>query len=129
MSDSLCPQGLYGPRNSPGQNTGMGSLSLLQRIFPTQGSNPGLLYCRRIVYQLSHKGQMGSISFLENSLLVYRNTTDFCTLILYSATSLNLLINSNSFLDWVFKIFFIQNAKHTKVLNDQIKTLTSWGWR
>ena len=34
----------------------MGSLSLLQRIFPTQRSNPGLSHCRRILYQLSHKG-------------------------------------------------------------------------
>ena len=47
---------LYSPWNSPGQNTGAGSLSLLQGIFPTQGSNPGLLHCRRILYQLSHKG-------------------------------------------------------------------------
>ena len=44
------------PWNSPGQNTGVGSLSLLQRIFPTQGLNPGLLHCRWILYQLSHKG-------------------------------------------------------------------------
>ena len=42
--------------NSPGQNTGAGSLSLLQGIFPTQGSNPGLLHYRRILYQLSHNG-------------------------------------------------------------------------
>ena len=41
--------------NSLGQNTGMGSLSLLQGIFPTQGSNPGLPHCRQILYQLSHK--------------------------------------------------------------------------
>ena len=34
---------------------GVGSLSLLQGIFPTQGSNPGLLHCRHILYQLSHK--------------------------------------------------------------------------
>ena len=34
----------------------MGSLSLLQAIFPTQGLNPGLLHCRQILYQLSHKG-------------------------------------------------------------------------
>ena len=40
MSDSLRPHGLYSPWNSLGQNTGMGSLSLLQRIFPTQGLNP-----------------------------------------------------------------------------------------
>ena len=39
----------------PGQNTGMGSLSLLQGIFPPQGSNPGLLHCRQILYQLSHQ--------------------------------------------------------------------------
>ena len=48
--------GLYNPWNSPGQNTGVGSLSLLQGIFPTQGSNPRLPYCRWILYQLSHKG-------------------------------------------------------------------------
>ena len=53
MSESLWPHGLW---NSPGQNTRVGSLSLLQRIFPTQGSNPGLPHCRRILYQLSHKG-------------------------------------------------------------------------
>ena len=57
MSDSWQqPQGLYNPWNSPGQNTRVGSLSLLQEIFPTQGSNPGLLHCRQILYQLSHKG-------------------------------------------------------------------------
>ena len=41
MSDSLQLHGLYSPWNSPGQNTGVGSLSLVQGIFPTQGSNPG----------------------------------------------------------------------------------------
>jgi len=56
VSDSLRPHGLYSPWNSAGQNTGVGSLSLLQGIFPTQGSNPGLPHCRQILYQLSHKG-------------------------------------------------------------------------
>ena len=55
LSDSLGPHGLYSLRNSPGQNTGVGSLSLLQGIFPTQGLNPGLLHCRWILNQLSHK--------------------------------------------------------------------------
>ena len=50
---------LYSPRNSPGQNTGVGSLSLLQGIFLTQGSNPGLPHCRQILDQLSHKGIPG----------------------------------------------------------------------
>ena len=56
VSNSLRLHGLYSPWNSPGQNTEVGSLSLLQGIFPTQGSNPGLLHCRWILYQLSHKG-------------------------------------------------------------------------
>ena len=55
-SDSLWPRGLHGPWNSPGQNTGVGSLSLLQGIFPTQESNRGLLQYRRILYQLSYQG-------------------------------------------------------------------------
>ena len=46
VSHSLQPHGLYSPWNSPGQNTGVGSLSLLQRIFTTQGSNPGLPHCK-----------------------------------------------------------------------------------
>ena len=53
VSYSLPPHGLSSPWNSPGQYTGVGSISLLQGIFPTQGSNPGLPHCRQILYQLS----------------------------------------------------------------------------
>ena len=53
---NLQPHGLYSPWNSPGQKTGVGSLSLLQAIFPTQGLNPGFPHCRWILYQLSHQG-------------------------------------------------------------------------
>ena len=56
MSESLRPHGLYNPWNSPGQNTGVGSRSVLQGIFPTQGLNPGFPHCRWILYQLSHQG-------------------------------------------------------------------------
>ena len=52
----LCNPTDCSPWDSPGQNTGVGSLSLLQGIFPTQGSNPGLPHCRQILYQLSHQG-------------------------------------------------------------------------
>ena len=55
---TLRPHGLHSPWNSPGQNTGEGSRSFLQGIFPTQGSNPGLLYSRQILYQLSHQGSL-----------------------------------------------------------------------
>ena len=65
LSNSLQPQGLHSPWNSPGQNTGVGSPSFLQGIFPTQGSNPGLPCCRRILYQLSHEGSpiLNAINF------------------------------------------------------------------
>ena len=53
---TLPPHGLYSPWNSPGQDTGVGSYSLVQGIFPTQESNPGLPHCGRILYQLSHQG-------------------------------------------------------------------------
>ena len=54
-SPSSWPHGLYSPWNSPGQNTGVGSLSFLQGIFPTQGLNSGLPHYRWISYQLSHQ--------------------------------------------------------------------------
>ena len=56
MSNSLRPHGPYSPWNSPAQNTEVGSLSLLQGIFPTQGVNLGLPHCRQTLYQLSHNG-------------------------------------------------------------------------
>ena len=51
---SLWPHGIHSPWNPPGQNTGVGSFSFLPGIFPTQGSNPGPLPCRQILYQLSY---------------------------------------------------------------------------
>ena len=60
MFNSFWPHGLWPasllcPWNSPGKNTGVDSHSLLQGIFQTQGSNPGLPYCRQILYCLSHR--------------------------------------------------------------------------
>ena len=52
------------PWDSPGQNTEVFSPSLLQGIFPNQGLNPGLLHCRKILYQLSHKVSPVSIRSL-----------------------------------------------------------------
>ena len=61
VSDSLWlhglrPARLLCPWDSPGKNTGVGCHALLQGIFPTQGLNPGLPPCRRILYHLSHQG-------------------------------------------------------------------------
>ena len=77
VSDSLRPQGLYSPWSSPGQNTGVGSGSLLQGIFLTQESNQGLLHCRQILYQLSYQGSP-IWRFLTKLKTV---TTWFCNLI------------------------------------------------
>ena len=86
VSNSLWYHSLYIPWNSPGQNTGVGSLLFLQGIFPTQGSNPGLPRCKWILYQLSHKGGpwgfiriMASVNSLFISLLEQtRSCFNFC---------------------------------------------------
>ena len=62
MPDSLQSHGLSSSWNSPGQNTGVGRLFLLQGIFPSQGWNQGLLHCRWILYQLNHKGSTMSLT-------------------------------------------------------------------
>jgi len=60
--------GLYNPWYSPGQSTGVCRCSLLQGIFPTQGSNPGLPHWRQIFYQMSHRG--------SSQHVLYYKTTD-----------------------------------------------------
>ena len=59
----LRPHELYSLWNSPGQNTGVDSLSLLQGTFPTQGSHPDLPHCQRILYQLSHQGSPRALAW------------------------------------------------------------------
>ena len=82
------------PWNSLGQNTGVGNLSLLQGIFPTQGSNPGLLHCRWILYELSHKGKPKNTGVVSLSLLQWIFPTQelnlgllHCRQILYQLSS------------------------------------------
>ena len=62
------PWTIYSPCISPGQNTGVGSHSILQGIFPTQGSNPGLSHCRQILYQFRHKGS--PIAYFTYSIIL-----------------------------------------------------------
>ena len=84
MSDSLEPHGLYRPWNSPGQNTGVGSLFLLQGIFPTQGSNPGLPIAGRLftiwatrgfTYRCIHIFKLIKLFMLNMYSFVYFNHT------------------------------------------------------
>ena len=68
---------------APGQNSGVGSLSLLQQIFRTQGSNPGLPRCRQTLYHLSHQGSpyMSSVQFssVTQSCLTLRDPMNCST--------------------------------------------------
>ena len=77
MSNSLPPHGPYSPWSYLGQNTGVGSLSFLQRIFPTQGLNPGLLHCRWILNQLSHKGSPRILEWVAYPFSVGRQNQFF----------------------------------------------------
>ena len=78
-SNSLWPQGLQlarllCPCDSPGNNTGVGYHALLQGIFSTQGSNPGLPHCRRILYQLNYQGSptvLHAVTSFENMITEY----------------------------------------------------------
>ena len=78
MSNSLQPMDCRPPGssihgNSPGKNTRVGCHALLQGIFPTQGSNPGLPHCRQILYQLSYQGSpTAALSNYYSSFYLYR---------------------------------------------------------
>ena len=74
VSDSLQPHGLYSPWNSLAQNTRMSSHSLLQRIFSTQGLNPGRPHCTQILCQLSHQG---SPPYCKGSLISWKTVAWF----------------------------------------------------
>ena len=65
MSNSLWSHRLYSPWNSSGPNTGVGSLSLLQQIFPAHKSNWGLLHCKQILYQLSQVSIITSLLIIS----------------------------------------------------------------
>ena len=94
---------------SPGQDTGVSSLSLLQGIFPIQVLNPGLPYCRQILYQLSHRGSPRILEWCNLSLLQQIFMTQelnwgllHCRLILYQLS----YEGSPHFQNIFFKIFF-----------------------
>ena len=89
------PARLLCSQDSSGKNTGVGCHALLQGIFPTQGLNPGLPYCRQILYLLSHQGnprilEVGSLSLLQGIFLTQESNQGLlhCTQILYQLSYL-----------------------------------------
>ena len=110
VSDSLWPPGPYPttllcPCDSPGKNTGVGCHALLQGIFPTQGSNPGLLHGRQILYCLGHQKRPIFCEFIYKNVRLKVLTTDirrfflcvlnsFCVLVWIAPSSSTLILNS-----------------------------------
>ena len=102
VSNCLQPHGLYSPWNFPGQNTGVGSHSLLQEIFQTQGLNRGLLCCRRILYQMNHQGSYNAISFWNASSLPKSREKEYIILVMLVQIS---SITSHEFYIYLFIYF------------------------
>ena len=85
------------PWNSPGNNTGVGSISLLQGIFPTQELNRGLLHCRWILYQLSYQGYTYFFPqilfpFAGNCFLKCSVCSSFFSFLVFHLTYITLLV-------------------------------------
>ena len=85
MSDSATPRTVahQAPLSmgSPGKDTGVGCHSLLQGIFPTQGSNLSLLYCRQMLYHLSHQGSPNDSSFGRDQNVLESASVDDCLIL------------------------------------------------
>ena len=92
VSGSLRPHRLCSPWNSLGQNTGVDSLSLFQGSFPTQGSKPGRPHCRRILYQLSHKGSPRRLEWLAYAFSSVSSQPRNLTLILSGIKTVSLSV-------------------------------------
>ena len=115
MSDSLQLHRLCSRWNYPGQNTEVGNLSPLEGIFPTHGSNPGLLPCRLILYQLSHKGTPTMTNL--DSILKSRDMTLLTEVHLVKAMVFPVVMYRCE--SWTIK----------KAECRRIDTFELWGWR
>ena len=131
MSDFLQPHGLYSPWNSPE------CCSILQGIFPTQGSNPGLLHCRQILYQLSHQGtprilEWVAYPFSRESSRLRNRTRVSCTAGGFLPTELSgkigFWMNLLTFYTIMHSIIFIINITIDTLLSyDVSSTMTMLG--
>ena len=105
------------PAELPGKpkNTGVGSLSLLQQIFPTQELNRDLLHCRQILYQLSHQGSPSILYtysvFITRDCVVKYMYSYFCFSISYIFFSILTLYINYSLWHWVILLINILPAR------------------
>ena len=97
--------------------SGVGSLSLLQGIFPTQGSNPGL-HCRRILYQLSHKGSLTLIPLVRLCFSQW-NLMSYLEVFLVSETQAYIAFSG------IFELHPLENSVKSKGKTDNLTSYTS----
>ena len=100
-----------------GQNTGVGSLSLLWGIFPTQSLNPGLPHCRWIIYQLSHKRNMLFFRFLVVYVFMYECVYPSIRLNLYQYKFISIYLYTKN---WFDLLPFMLRIFVSKLLQDNI---------
>ena len=122
----LCnPIDLHSPWNTPGQDTGIGSRSFLQRFFSTQGLKPGLPHCRQILYPLSHQGS--PINYVEKrkSLTqIFKKPPEVC----YGWTGSHHVSTQDSFIKWMlYTDWFSLIRTHLKLDVESI-ACKSYGW-
>ena len=123
VSDSLRPHGLQPTRllrpwDFPGKSTGVGFHLLLQGIFLTQGSNPGFLHCRQMLYHLSHQGSLKE-----------KERTNVCLFVYFSLSLHSLVLVIQNFFTLSPELIITQRTAQLKLCTkDCIKTIyLAWG--
>ena len=115
--------------NSLGKNTGVGSHSLLQGIFPTQGSNSCLLHCRHILYSLSHQGSLCTYisTYISEYIYIYTHIYTHTQIYVcikikgYNRDTKSLVIHYSNksewipLVKWVTPIFWVPSAYNNYV--------------
>ena len=140
VPDSVWPYGLQAPKlicpwDSPGKNRGVGCHFLLQGIFPTQGSNPGLLYCRQILYRwatgeaLQFCREIKNIDSWNISVFIFFSCLHCCRASLVAQLVKNLLAMRET---WVLSLGWEDplekgTATHSSILTWWIPWTIPWG--
>ena len=131
MSNSLWPHGLYSPWNFPGKNTGVGSCSLLQGIFPTQGSNPGLPHLQADSLPADAEGKpkntgLRSLSLLQGIFPTQESNQGLlhCRQIIYQLSYQGSLLEIKDHI--VFPYIFSWDLAHWTMFYYKICYIFSW---
>ena len=110
QTHELQPAWVLCPWDFPGNNTAVGSFSLLQGIFPTEGLNLRLLHCSQILYRLRYKGNSVWLRCLVIYLVcLYTTCNTIWTFIITKYTERKLVLLANILLSFLLKYIFFSN--------------------